>query len=343
MAQSAEELQATVQALVAAAAGAAIAWVLRFPAPALTGPALLVTALAVFGVRLKIPDVLRKACFVVIGLSMGTGVSPEVYDSLRLWPLSFVSLTVSVLCIFALCRIVLQRQWKQDPATAILSSTPGHLSYVLGLGLDTRGDISTISMIQATRVLTLTLLVPFVVFLLGYDTSLIGLPGATMTVPILAASIAMAMVLGILFQRLRVPAALLLGGMVFSIATHLTGAIEGHVPLWGTIPAFAIMGAQIGTRFSGVSMVELRRAFSAGVVVTMIALVATVCFAFLTVQLVDVPFSQALIAFAPGGVEAMAAIGVIVGADPTFVAAHHVWRLVMLTFLVPAVLTRSVK
>ncbi|MCP4316628.1 MAG: AbrB family transcriptional regulator [Hyphomicrobiales bacterium] len=341
MAQTAEDLKTTIITLAAGAAGLSIAWFLRFPAPALTGPALLVTALAVAGVRLSVPDLLRNASFVVIGLSMGTGVTPEVYETARQWPLSFVLLAISVCVIFIACRYALQWLWKQDPPTAILSSTPGHLSYILGLSTETRGDFPTISVIQSTRVLALTLLVPFAVALMGYDTTQMGLPGATMKLLPLAVSMVLAMLLGMLFKGLRVPAALLIGGMVFSVVTHLSALVEGHVPLWLAIPAFATLGTLIGTRFAGVSLKTLHRAFGAGLMVTLIAFAVTICFATLLVQFVDLPLPQVLIAFAPGGVESMAAVAVILGADPTFVVAHHVWRLVILTFLAPAVLARS--
>jgi uncharacterized membrane protein AbrB (regulator of aidB expression) len=46
-------------------------------------------------------------------------------------------------------------------------------------------------------------------------------------------------------------------------------------------------------------------------------------------------------AFVPGGVEAMAAMAVLLGADPAFVAAHHVMRLFMLTALVPLLIGRK--
>ena len=44
--------------------------------------------------------------------------------------------------------------------------------------------------------------------------------------------------------------------------------------------------------------------------------------------------------YAPGGGEAMAAIGLALGYDPAFVAIHHFARIVMLVFLVPFVLKR---
>ncbi|MDA4848034.1 AbrB family transcriptional regulator [Hoeflea poritis] len=329
--------------LTTGAAGAVLAFLLGFPAPALTGPALACTILCVAGVPLHVPHILRNVCFVVIGMSMGTGVTPEVYETARQWPLSFLFLALSVCVIFAAGTVTLRRLWRQDRQTALLSSVPGHLSYILGLSTDTRGDIASISVIQSTRVLALTLIVPFAVSMMGYDTTQMGLPGAKMALIPLAVSLLLAMCIGLILHRLRIPAALLLGGMIFSTVTHLSGLVVGHVPLWAAIPAFAIMGTMIGSRFSGVAFKTLVRAFGAGFAITLIAFLVTIIFAVLLIQVVDLPLPQVLIAFAPGGVESMAAMAVILGADPSFVAAHHVWRLVILTFLAPLVLGRTKK
>lgn len=331
----------SILTVCAGLAGLSGAWFLGFPAPALTGPALMVTLLCVAGLKAVVPNFLRNACFVIIGLSMGTGVTPDVLETAREWPVSFVFLAASIVVIFIGCKWMLQVFWKQDRPTAVLSSAPGHLSYVLGLSVTTKGDIPTISIIQSTRVLALTLLVPFAVSMMGYDTTRMGLPGAQMTPQILAISALLALGIGLLLNLLKVPAALLLGGMLFSTLTHLSGLVEGHVPQWAAIPAFVIMGSLIGSRFAGVSLKTLRKALGAGLALTAVAFVVTVVFAVLLVQFVDLPLPQVLIAFAPGGVESMAAMAVIMSADPTFVAAHHVWRLVILTFLAPIMLART--
>ena len=327
--------------LVIGIAGAAVAWFLQFPAPALTGPALAVSVCSVAGLKTEVPTLIRNACFVVIGLSMGTGVTPEVYETARQWPASFLFLAISVVTILFTGWFALRRFWNQDRDTALLSSVPGHLSYILGLSSNKRGDLPTISVVQSTRVLALTLLVPFAVSMMGFDTSKMGMPGVQMSIGPLAISVALATVLGLGLNALRIPAALLLGGMVFSSGTHLSGLIIGHVPLWASIPAFVIMGTLIGSRFSGVKLKTLQRAFGAGLGITVIAFAVTILFSVLLVQFVDLPLPQVLIAFAPGGVESMAAMAVIMNADPTFVAAHHVWRLVILTFLAPMILGRN--
>ena len=336
-----DKIVGAVLTLAAGVLGAAGAWTLGFPAPALTGPALLVSILSVAGLKTFVPDLLRNACFVIIGLSMGTGVTPEVYETARQWPVSFLFLGISIIVIFMLCRATLRHFWKQDRDTAVLSSLPGHLSYVLGLSSDTKGDFATISVVQSTRVLSLTLLVPFAVSMMGFDTSVMGPPGVKMGLLALVVSVALALVLGLGLARLRVPAALLIAGMGLSTISHLSGLVVGHVPLWASVPAFILMGSLIGSRFSGMSFATVRRAFGAGLAVTLIALSVTLVFSLLLVQFVDLPLPQVLIAFAPGGVESMAAMAVIMKADPSFVGAHHIWRLVILTFLAPLIIGRK--
>ncbi len=47
-----------------------------------------------------------------------------------------------------------------------------------------------------------------------------------------------------------------------------------------------------------------------------------------------------VVAFAPGGGEAMAAIALFLGYDPVFVGTHHVARIIALVALLPLVITR---
>lgn len=58
-------------------------------------------------------------------------------------------------------------------------------------------------------------------------------------------------------------------------------------------------------------------------------------------SLLDVPLGAALIAFAPGGLETMAAMAVILNADPAYVGTHHILRLIFLSVLMPFVLSRA--
>lgn len=313
---------------------------LNFPAPALTGPALFVSIASVAGARVDIHAWLRNCAFMLIGIAMGSGVTPEVYQAAQQWPGSFLLLATVLVSIFFICRYALQRWWQLDRQTATLSSTPGHLSYVLGLSVNTKGDIAVISVIQSLRVLALTLAVPVVVTLLGYRVPELLPTVHDMHLLQLGAILVVALAIALFFVRIKLAASFLLAGMAISSLTHLSGWATGALPVYLSLPAIVVMGTIIGTRLSGVKWSTLRKAATGGLAVTAIAMTLSGLAAFSFSIVSGLPLGQLLIAFSPGGVEAMIAMALILDADPTFVAAHHVWRLLTLTILAPLMLAR---
>lgn len=325
-----------------AAIGAAITYVLAFPAPFLTGPAMAVTLAGLAGVKTEeVPPRLRDAVFVILGLTIGQGVTPEVLGAMQTWPFTLAALAGSLFAIVLLTPSILARFWKMDAATAFLSSSPGHLSYVLGLSEGVKADLRMVSIVQSIRVLALTLLVPVAVTMSDQvPQAVLEVPAETAPASLLAMMVAAAFA-GYVLQRLRLPAAYLIGGMLVSVVAHVTGLVSGVMSYWLAAAAFVALGALIGSRFSGVSWAQLRRAFSAGIFVTMLGVVLAAVFAVIAHWVTGMDLIAVLIAFAPGGLETMAAMSVILGIDPTFVASHHVARLLMLTAIVPFFVLRN--
>ncbi|WP_029617289.1 AbrB family transcriptional regulator [Pseudorhizobium marinum] len=337
------EIRVFALTAVIAAAGAALAYLLEFPAPYLVGPAVAVTIGGLAGLDLRIPVLARNASFVIVGLSMGTGLTPEIFVAARTWPLSFLMVPVAIVILLYAATWILERFFGYDRATALLAASPGHLSFVISLAADTKSDLLAVGVIQSVRVLALTLTVPLIVDVLG----LVGLePSAanpTMGLVPLLASFAVAVLLGLIFLRWKTPAALLLGGMVASGATHITDIVVGDLPAWIMVPTYVLLGAMIGSRFSGASLKAMRTAFVAGAVVTIVVVALAAVIAALVSWLTSVPVDAALIAFAPGGLETMAAMAVMLNAQPTYVGAHHILRLLILSALMPYVLRRDLR
>lgn len=329
----------TLLALTIGVAGAVAAASVGFPAPYLTGPALSVTLASLASFTLQIPNFLRDVCFILIGMSMGASATPDVLVAAQKWPASFLILIMTVIAVIVSCMWILRNLFKYDRNSAVLASSPGHLSYVLGLSMDVKADIKSVSIVQSLRVLALTLLVPFIV--VGFNSESIPSTLSNQTrlwLPHLLLIFIASLTLGAILKRFRIPAAFLLAGMFISTFGHITDATPGIVPLWLTIPTFLIMGTMLGTRFQGVTLDLLKQSFLAGFTVTFISATIAVLAAIPVAWLLSVPASQVLIAFAPGGVETMVALAIMLDAEPSFVAAHHVLRLVFLTFAVPFIL-----
>lgn len=333
-------LQRTGVTLAVAGIGGVLFDWLGFPAAFLTGPALFVTLAALAGLEMEIPVRLRDICFVILGINIGSTVTPDVIETIAKWPISFAVMLVVILLIIAVSRRVLQAGFGFDRISSFMASVPGHLSYVLALSTDSRADIARVSLVQSIRVLVLTLCVPAILGLSGAVSSDAFGDRGVITPLWIVGLVVLTALLGLVFVRLALPAAFLLAGIAVTATAELSGAITGTLPAILGAGAFVVMGALIGTRFTGQSFATLRSAIGAGIVGTVLAIGIAALGAFVVSWTLDLPLAMVMIAFAPGGLEAMAAMAIQTGVDPTFVAAHHVTRLLMLTLLIPILMRR---
>lgn len=332
----------TLQTLVIGVLGAVLGWLMNAPVFMLLGPAVAVSVAGLSGMHCAIDRRLRDTCFVILGIAVGAGFNQDALGAMLRWPLAFVFMALVIWAIILVCREMLVRCFDFDPRSAILASAPGHLSFVIAIASDTGGDVARISITQSVRLLSLTLVVPFVALAMGIEVSGNVAPqGALMQVSALIAVVIASVAMGLLFQRLNLPAPILLGAMVTSGVGHLTGWTPGVLPEWLILPAYLVLGALIGTRFSGVTLAHLMSGLFAGIAITVIAVSFAGIASLPVAWALGMPVAHVLVAFAPGGLETMIAMGAVLGVIPGFVAACHVARLLVLTFLLPVMLSRA--
>lgn len=335
------EIRETLVTLAIGALGAVVFWAIGFPAAVLTGPAAAVSIATLMGVPTLMPALLRDAVFVIIGVTIGSTVTPEVIATALSWPISLGVLVVTLVAVVVVAQAALMRLFAYDRMTGLLCATPGHLSYVLTLSTELKADVPQVALVQTVRVLLLTLAVPVLIALWGVEGEAHLTDYGTIPSLALALTFPVALAVGWVFLRLHVPAALVLGGMAVSAIGHGSGLTPGVIPAWLQITAFLCMGTLIGTRFRGFDPRRVWAALGAGVVTTIIACAVASLGAVIASWLIGLPAAALLLAFAPGGVEAMAAIAVETGLEPALVAAHHVFRLLVLTVMVPIMIARA--
>ena len=98
-------LQETLPVLLTlglSAAGGGLATLLGLPAGWLMGGALAVTAAAMAGVKVHMPNRLRDVAFVLIGMSMGASVAPDSLTLIASWPVSLAGLVLELVLIITL-------------------------------------------------------------------------------------------------------------------------------------------------------------------------------------------------------------------------------------------------
>lgn len=323
--------------LAAGLAGAAALTVLGMPAGALIGAGVAVAVSGALTGQVAVPGPLRDAGFMLIGMSMGSGVDPRFGAYVADWALSLSLLVVSLCVTLFVGAAILRKFFGFDRQSAFLATAPGTLSNVIALAIENRGDVAAITTLQVLRLMVLVLTAPLLADL--FDTVPVALspPAPTAAIP-LALMFLASYALGRGGQRIGIPAASLLAGLLTSGTGHVTGLVHGAVPPWLVFVALTLTGAFVGTRITRIRPAALQRLVGAGSAVLAAMLGVSLLFAVLTMILSGLPFAQVWIAFAPGGVEAMTAIGLSLGLDPAYVAIHHFVRILALIVIVPMVL-----
>ena len=125
--------------------------------------------------------------------------------------------------------------------------------------------------------------------------------------------------------------------MAAATAAKLTGVFDGAMPTPLVPTTLILMGAVIGSRFSGITADEFRSAVVGGLLATLMTVAIVTGIAYGVSRFVDMPFGQIWLGLAPGALEGMGALGIALGFDTAFIAAHHVARLLLLTFAIPVV------
>ncbi|SLN12746.1 Putative ammonia monooxygenase [Roseivivax jejudonensis] len=328
----------TLACMAVGGLGAGLFVTIGFPAPFLAGPAIAVTLASLLGARLSILPPVRDTCFLLLGIGIGSSVTPDVLEAAAKWPASLAIMSVTLIVTLIACRTLLRRAFGFEKLPATLAATPGHLSYVIGIATDLRSDTARIAIVQSMRVLFLTVAVPAILAVWGVEGDAPQPNTGPMSVFGFVVIVLVSAALAMGLSRLSIPAAWLLGGMIASGVGHGSELAPGQLPAWMTLTAFTIMGSLIGLRFRGRSSSDLRRNLGAGVALTALSCALAVAGALVSASLLDLPFALMLMSFAPGGVEVMAAMAVQIGIEPTVVAAHHVFRLLVLTVVIGVVL-----
>lgn len=323
--------------LAISAIGGGLAMLLHLPAGWLMGGALAVTAAAMAGAPVGLPNPLRDLAFLLIGMSMGASVAPDSLSLIASWPVSLTGLVVELVLIVWLTGWMLTAAFKLDAGTAYLSSFPGHLSFVMGIAAAGVGNQRQIVIIQVIRILMLTIVVPIGAVFLPIDHFTPPPPSRYLDLQQLLVLASACAATGFVFVRLKVPAGFVLGSMAAATVGKLAGLYDAAMPGPLVIITFVLTGGLIGSRFAGITAREFLTAAKGGVIATAMTVGIVSLVTWVVSMVVDMPYGQIWLGLSPGALEGMGALGIALGYDTAFIAAHHVIRLLLLSLAIPTV------
>lgn len=322
---------ALARSLAIGAVGGLIFHLVGLPLAWMLGPLVANLLVSARGVDVRVPERLREAFLGVLGLVLGSQVTPELAARVLEWPLSMALLLVGVAASTA-AAAAWYRRCGFDSVSAWFASAPGAMTAMILMGEKCGGEPRRIAIAQSLRVVLVVLILP-PLFWAYEGAAANGEPAVrTLQDPWLLLALPALIPLG---HLLKLPSPTLLAPLVFTALLSGFDIATLRLPDWGMNLMLWVLGSAIGSRFRGLSSARLGRYLFEAFVATLVALAVLALFAELIHRLVGVPRDVALLALAPGGIGEMAILAVALDLDPVFVAFHHLLRMVALMLFAP--------
>ena len=141
-----------------------------------------------------------------------------------------------------------------------------------------------------------------------------------------------------IFDKIRIPAALLSGTLFASGLLQITDIASYNLPDQSINFCLLILGASVGCRFAEKTVKEIVNNSLHSVVATTILVLLGLVAAYIATFFVDTNILTLILSFSPGGIYEVAVIAIAFDLEPDFVAFHHIIRLLFILFTVPIIL-----
>jgi membrane AbrB-like protein len=322
---------------IGAGGGLLFLW-MHLPGGLISGAMAATGIAAISGRQLAVPPIVTQAVLVVLGISIGSVVSRQLIAHVSDYPLTIGLLALSTFCATFGSSLYLQRVHGWDRTSALLAGSPGALSQITMLAVERGADLPAIAVVQTMRVIILTAALPLVLALSGVAPANPSSITLTVAAPMqLVALLAASLALSLILRILKFPASWMFGAMIASGVLHGADLVDGGVPPWVRSVALVGIGALIGSRFARMKPRVLAGHINAALGSFAVAILVSGAFVAIIALTTHVRFSDVVVAFAPGAMDAMLALALTLHIDPVFVGAHHLARFVFVTIATPGI------
>ncbi|WP_432542502.1 AbrB family transcriptional regulator [Kineococcus sp. SYSU DK002] len=277
----------------------------------------------------------------VVGVTIGTLVQLSTLSALGAHWLPVLAVTVGTLALSLGTGWLLGRHRDVDAVTGAFALVAGGASGLVAIARQLGADERVVAVVQYVRVLLVVLSLPVVLnVVFGVRTAPAAGPADDWP-----AGIALVVVCGVagpwLGRWARLPAHTLLGPLLLAALASLTG-LSGGAGVPGPVQevAYALIGLQIGLRFTRSSLVTVARVLPAALGLIVAGVLGSAGLGVALSRVTGLPLLDTYLATTPGGLYAVLAAAVGAGADATFVLAVQVLRLLVMLLAAP-VLARA--
>ncbi len=321
-----------VAALAVGAVGGALFALAGSPLPWVLGSMTACAIASIAGAPVAAASATRRPMSAVIGVVLGCSFHPGLFGLVAQWWLSILLLPLFLASAALLCVLWFRRVAGFDPATAYFAGMPGGIAEMVVMGSERGADERSVALIQAARIFLVVFVIPFLIRQFHAPApDGVAVPAATASiVPSMDLLLwgGVAIIFGGLAGRaLRLPAWHLVGPMVVSAGLHLAGITDFRVPVWLLAAAQVGLGATIGCRFGGLTLVAFARILGLAAGSTAILLALTFAWAAAIGRIAGLDTGLLALAYAPGGLAEMSMSALGLALEPGVVIVHHLVRI----------------
>lgn len=309
------------------------------PAALMLGPLVAAILVQVAGGVVKLPRPPVVMAQAVIGCLVARSITPTVITGLAgHWPVFVGVVALSVAASTAI-GWAMSRLHVVPGGTAVWGMLPGAASVMMVMAEAHGADFRLVAFMQYLRVVLVAAAASVVamLFVHGGGSRFVGGVFVPVDWPQFAATVAIALVGGLVGHLVCIPAGVLLGPLVFAAVASVCGVIRIELPPVVLIASYAVIGWMTGLRFTRDVLAAAARMLVPSVGATVLLMAFCGALAWLLVVLLHVDPLTAYLATSPGGVDAAAIIAASTKVDTPFVMALQTIRMLLLLVIGPPV------
>ena len=304
------------------------------------GPMIITSFASLLGLKTKMPKLVLSATLILLGLYIGNYIDKSLFTQIHQWALTSLIMLVYIIISVLIVSRYLQIFSKYDKKTSIFSAAPGALGPLMILAEDEKSDLSQVATSHLIRLIIIITVFPFIV------NSFYNVESVKITEEIiknqnishLILLIISSIIFIIIFDKLKIPAALLSGTLFASGFLQISEIAYYQLSPNIINYCLLILGSSVGCRFADKTFKEIAGNALHSFVATFLLVLLGLIAAFVASLIIEKNFFTLLLSYCPGGIYEVAVIAIFFDLDPEFVSFHHIIRLLMILFIVPFML-----
>jgi membrane AbrB-like protein len=311
---------------------------LHLPAALLLGPMLAAIVTSAAGGRVRVPELPFLFAEGAVGCLIARGVPVSVFGEIsKDWPL-FLGGVFVVIAAAGMLGYLLARLRVFPGSTAVWGSSPGAATAMVLMAEANGADVRLVAFMQYLRVVCVAAVASLIsqIWMSGTHAAR---PPIVWFAPFdahVAATLAIVVVGVVIGTMTRIPAGPLLVPLVIGILAQSLRLTTIELPQWLLAIGYAIVGWNIGLRFTREILTYVAKAFPR--ILASIATLIAICGAFgaLLVRVAGIDPLTAYLATSPGGADSVAIIAASSRVDVPFVMTMQTARFVIVLLVGPA-------